>query len=771
MYRFGIRTLIAALAFAGGLLGLLAGGLALFEFSQSEKHRVREMLLETARAFSAALDGELGTIEEGLTALSHFDSLENAEFVVLSRSTAAAVGGADSWVTLLDPAGRRIISTAPAPGATALEPNEADLLHVVMATRGSAISNVFISPLIARPVVSVGTPVIREGEVKYVLTMTVSTEHFAAALERVRLPPDWIAVIIDRDREVVARMPALPDKSRGASALADTMRSAEEASYDHVDVAGVLVDGAFTRSRLSGWSAGVGVSSRQIDAPFRRSLVELGTAAFIVALAGLLLAWRVGRRVTKSVTSLSRAAEALGCGEVPLKVAVGIREIEQTGAALLDAAELMKRQSADREKVMQLLRQVNHELELKVEERMGELAAADRQLSEEIAQRRCAEETVAQQRKMEAIGQLTAGIAHDFNNLLTAVIGNLELLRPRLGDERGRRLARDAADAAERAALLTKQLLAFGRKQRLETRIVAIDELVAGAAPLIEQAAGPFVAVELCLGEDAGAVAVDAAQMQLALLNLAINARDAMPGGGRLAVETRRLQVVGEHPDVAPGDWVLISVTDTGLGMSTEVAARAFEPFFTTKEAGTGSGLGLSMVYGLVKQLGGEVTLVSVSGQGTSVKIYLPRAADAERHHRSGYAAEPKTPSCAAKVLVVDDNAVVRAFMAGVLSEAGYDVAHAASGPQAAELFGSGEGFDAVVMDYAMPGMNGIAAARIMLARSPDTPILLVTGFVNPLASEEWPSEDILHKPFGAENLRQSFQALMERRRSRPERA
>jgi signal transduction histidine kinase len=766
MYRFGIRTLIIGLAFAGGLLGLLAGGFVLLEFRRSEERTIREFLLETSQAISLAIDGELGRIQQELTVLSWLEPAEVAKFSAASSSTANLRDGHGGWVALLDPAGRQIFNARQTTPAASIEPAESELVHRVVETGRPAISNIFVSPLVSRSVAVVGVPVTRAGETKYVLTMTVPTEHFAEVFARVGLPADWIAALVDSHRAMVARLPAPLDQGdrTDASALAEATQEGEAASFEHVDVSGVPVNGAFTRSKLSGWSVGVGVPTALIEAPFWRSLIEFGAAACLLALAGLVATWRVGRRIAQSLSSLSRAADALGCREMPLKVAAGVREIEQTGAALHDAAELMKRQSVDQEKAMELLRRANEDLERKIRDRVGELAAADRQLSQEIAQRRDAEETLAQQPKMEAIGQLTAGIAHDFNNLLTAVIGNLELLRPKLSDERARRLARDAASAAERAALLTRQLLAFGRKQRLETRVIAINDLVAGAAPLIEQAAGPFVAVELSLDEDAGAVAVDPAQMELALLNLAINARDAMPGGGRLIVETRLLRVAGEHPDVAVGDWVLVSVADTGVGMSADVTARAFEPFFTTKQAGAGSGLGLSMVYGLVKQLRGEVALVSAPGHGTAVKIYLPRALD-EEVQQSGEETEPKTPSSRARLLVVDDNPPVLNFMAGVLNEAGYDIVRAATGPQALDLFGDGHGFAAVVLDYAMPAMNGVAAAHAMLARRADTPILLVTGFVDTLTSREWPSEDILRKPFGPESLRQRVDGLVERSR------
>jgi signal transduction histidine kinase/CheY-like chemotaxis protein len=501
-----------------------------------------------------------------------------------------------------------------------------------------------------------------------------------------------------------------------------------------------------------------------LEAPFRRSMVELGLAAGLLALTGLLIALRLSRRVARSVASLSRAAEALGCGEAPLPPDVGIREIEQAGAALLNAAQLLMRRSAERDFAIESLQRANEGLEECVSERMSDLAAANRRLSQETQHRRQAEEALAQQRKIEAIGQLTAGIAHDFNNLLTAVIGNLEMLRPGLSDERTQKLVADALSAAGRGARLTRRLLAFGRNQELETRIIDVNELIAGAGPLLDQAVGPFVELELRLVEQGAAVAVDAAQMELALLNLAINARDAMPDGGRLVIETQRLSASVGDPNVAAGEWAVIAVTDTGVGMSAEVVERAFDPFFTTKGAGAGSGLGLSMVHGLVKQLGGDVVIASEVGKGTSVKIYLRRTAEAPARPAKALRAPANAPS-KASVLVVDDDPAVLGFMADVLSDAGHQVGEASSGAAALDLFAGGDGFDAVVLDYAMPGMDGIATARVLRARRRDIRILLVTGFAVGMPPGEWPAADILDKPFGAESLRQWVASLISRPR------
>jgi CheY-like chemotaxis protein len=365
---------------------------------------------------------------------------------------------------------------------------------------------------------------------------------------------------------------------------------------------------------------------------------------------------------------------------------------------------------------------------------------------------------------LEAMGQLTAGMAHDFNNLLTVVIGNLSLLGDLPANGARRRMAQ-ALSAAEHGASLTKQLLAFSRKQTLERRVVNVNTLIAGTMPLLRQAVGPLVALDIRSAEGDLAIAVDSAQMELVLLNLALNGRDAMPEGGRLTIATELHRATKDDPNVAPGDWVVIAVSDTGAGMTPTVAARAFEPFFTTKAASTGSGLGLSVVYGVIKQLGGEIALTSEPGKGTTVRIFLPRVpADAVPVERPSTLLSSAMEG--ARVLIVDDNPEVLDLMSAIMKEAGYEVATAASGRAAVDIFGDGRSFDLVIIDYAMPEMKGTAAARAMAGQRPDVPFLLVSGFADAVPPEEWAADQILPKPFRPGDLRARAQKLIDRAHS-----
>jgi nitrogen-specific signal transduction histidine kinase/CheY-like chemotaxis protein len=382
---------------------------------------------------------------------------------------------------------------------------------------------------------------------------------------------------------------------------------------------------------------------------------------------------------------------------------------------------------------------------------------ANRRLAVEVKQRERAEEELLQKRKIEAIGQLAAGVAHDFNNLLTAVIGNLDLLRNKLTGEL-RRLANSAFHAAERGATLTGHLLAFGRRQRLEKKPVSLNVFVESVAPLLRHVVGPLIEFELKLGVLSGVVVLDHAQMELALLNLALNARDAMPKGGRIVVETRSLRVTAqqEHAVVGPGDWTELCVVDTGAGMTAEVKARAFDPFFTTKEVGKGTGLGLSVVHGLVKQLNAEIAISSEVGRGTAVRIYFPRAEPDEAKPPGTVPTRSALP--AGRILVVDDDPDALQFLVALLEGAGHKTAWATSGRAALELIDPQDPPSLVVLDYAMPEMNGLAAAREMRARLPNVSILFVTGLAEDPGLE---GEEVLFKPFKPDRLLDRVRGLL----------
>jgi signal transduction histidine kinase len=353
----------------------------------------------------------------------------------------------------------------------------------------------------------------------------------------------------------------------------------------------------------------------------------------------------------------------------------------------------------------------------------------------DIAERRRAEEMLRQSQKMEAIGQLTGGIAHDFNNLLTAVIGNLDMIRTRAaGNDRLQRMADNALEAARKGAKLSSQLLAFSRSQRMNVGPVDLAQLLGGMSGLLAQSVGPSVRVDVRVDEDARFVVSDANQLELALLNLAVNARDAMPEGGTLTIKARHVEDTERRlPHVE------LAVSDTGTGMTEEVRARAIEPFYTTKPTGQGTGLGLSQVYAVARESGGSLHIDSEPERGTTVRMMLP--AGTPPLVRTDVEAPPATTVPGAqsreptRVLVVDDDKLVRRFMAESLRSLQYHVTEAESGTQALATM-ERERFALLVVDFAMPGMNGADAARAAQERQPGIKVLMVSGYADSAAVE-----------------------------------
>jgi signal transduction histidine kinase len=384
------------------------------------------------------------------------------------------------------------------------------------------------------------------------------------------------------------------------------------------------------------------------------------------------------------------------------------------------------------------------------------LAEANDRLRQEMAARSAAEEALRQSQKMEALGQLTGGIAHDFNNLLQVVQGAFELIRRKADDTaRVGTWAQNGIAAAERGASLTRQLLAFSRSQKLELRPFVVADLIGEMRELLVRTLGPDIKLSVELEEGRALVMSDRTQLELAVLNLAINARDAMPAGGGLTIRTRLRSVPPGDPMLAAGEYVELSVADTGQGMSREVAERAFDPFFTTKGVGKGTGLGLSQVYGVARQAGGAAQIDSELGRGTVVRLMLLRSsAAADVAPGPGEPPPILAPAAGRTVLVVDDEAPVRALAAETLELLGYRVLQADSGAAALAVL-EREVPDLMLFDYAMPDMNGAELAGLVRARLPDVPIVFASGHADTAAVEAalGGQATILRKPFNMETL------------------
>ncbi len=392
---------------------------------------------------------------------------------------------------------------------------------------------------------------------------------------------------------------------------------------------------------------------------------------------------------------------------------------------------------------------------------------ADKAAAERL---KATEEALLQSQKMEAVGQLTGGIAHDFNNLLTGIVGSLDLMQTRLNQGRTENVARyinAAMTSANRAAALTHRLLAFARRQPLIPKSVDANALVVSLEDLLRRTIGETIDLEISAAGDLWGTLCDPNQLESALLNLAINARDAMPDGGRLVIATGNARLdssAAGTPALSSGEYICISVTDTGVGMSAEVAARAFDPFFTTKPIGQGTGLGLSMIYGFARQSNGHVTIDSRPGQGTSVKLYLPR-------HHGDFDTEQASAVRAAEhaatgetVLVVEDEPVVRGVILEMLGEQGYRTLQAVDGPSGLKILRSGARIDLVVTDVGLPGMNGRQLADQARETRPDLKILFITGYAESVAMADGflqPGMEMITKPFDLDNLSRRIRGMV----------
>jgi len=450
---------------------------------------------------------------------------------------------------------------------------------------------------------------------------------------------------------------------------------------------------------------------------------------------------------------LSWLGIVVGLGAVFLGV-VAVQALRQNYAARRQAESEAERAEA---------------LEFAVRDRTQELWEANRALKAEAEERQAAEAQLRQVQKMEAVGQLTGGIAHDFNNMLAVVVGGIDLAQRRLNGPRREVLMhlKNAMEGATRAAALTRRLLSFARSEPLLPERVDSVELIGGMSDLLDRTLGELIRVEIDLDRDTWATYVDPHQLENAILNLAVNARDAMEGRGQMRIATENVTLAAnEVGDIRAGDYVRICVTDTGCGMQPEVLERAFEPFFTTKPVGKGTGLGLSQIFGFAHQSGGEVGIESQVGRGTTVSIYLPRsegAAAPVRIHPAVQRTEADVHVPGARILVVEDDPRVRAATVGALEDLDYEPVACGSGAEAIEIFNRDE-FDLVISDVIMPEMTGPELIRHLKAtHDRDFAVLFVTGYVGDGESDDLRSNELLRKPFTVGALASAVSAALAR--------
>jgi signal transduction histidine kinase len=516
---------------------------------------------------------------------------------------------------------------------------------------------------------------------------------------------------------------------------------------------------------MTGWVAAVGLPRETLNAPLRKQLVNLGLLGTVLIGTALFLGLVLARYLHRTIQTLGTLAREVGAGGTVEPHPTAIREVAQTAGVLQNVSAELRRQAEQ-------LRILNTGLEKKVEASTAELVETNRKLIDEMQRREETESQLRHMQKLEAVGQLTGGIAHDFNNLLAVIMNSLHLMQRRLkrGEGNVEKLIGSALDGTERAATLTKRLLAFSRQQPLAPVPVDTNRLLAGMDGLLRRTLPENIGIELVLAGGLWQTCVDQTALESAIINLAANARDAMPDGGRLTLETANIELdetyADHHPESVAGQYVMIAVTDTGTGMTPDVVEKAFDPFFTTKPTGMGTGLGLSQVHGFIRQSGGLTNIYSEPGVGTTVKLYLPR------YHAAGQSdAKPvggrgtMARGTGQVVLVVEDDADVRWLVVQMLEDLGYEPLEAESPQNALDLLDATPQVRVLMTDVVMPQMNGRALADKALVQRPDLKVLFTTGYTRNAIIHNGvldPGVNLINKPFKIEALARKLSEILE---------
>ncbi|MGI3899885.1 MAG: ATP-binding protein [Janthinobacterium lividum] len=736
-------------------------GVLLWRYAASERVRAEEESKALSHGLAVALDREINGVLTTLQALGTSPSLQTGNLATFYAQVTEIRRLQGIHISLRDVEGRTVLTTrAPLGTVVPVPPLLAETDHDVIASGRGTVSNVFTSSTTGQPVFQiVSAPIQVDGKATFLLAASLDLDYLVDVLRREDLPHGWVGVLVDRNDIVAVRTEHQQDYA-GRTTTPDfrAHASGDGGTYYGLDKLGHRALVGYARSRLTGWAAVAIVGADVVNAPLRRSLVILVALGATLGLIATGIALVIGRRVDEAMRRLRDAAEAIGHGRQIEPPQTPIAEFNQVGLALSTAGRQLQDRGRERDASEAALRDMTASLENQVKSRTAALMKT--------------EEALRQSQKMEAVGQLTGGLAHDFNNLLTGISGSLELLGTRVRQGRTADLDRyivAAQGASKRAAALTHRLLAFSRRQTLDPKPTDVNRLVIDMADLIRRTVGPEITVKIVDMVVLWTALVDESQLENALLNLCINARDAMPDGGRITVETANRCMddrAATELDLPPGQYLSLSVSDTGTGMPQEVIDRAFEPFYTTKPLGQGTGLGLSMIYGFARQSGGQVLIHSELGIGSTVCLYLPR------HHGSEEAGEAAVDHGEASraeagqtVLVVDDEPTIRMLAGDVLSELGYGSLEAEDGPSGLRILQSKARIDLLITDVGLPGgMNGRQVADAARVLRPGLKVLFITGYAeNAVVGNGHlePGMAVLTKPFDMTVLAQRIEGLM----------
>ena len=758
-----LRTILIAIVAVAAIPSLIFSGILLTRYADSQRTRAEAELEDSARGLARAIDAEFAGIRSVLLALASSTRLTERDLAGFERQLRAVRARTGRHLELIALDGEVVVSTQVPPGAPkpridpagwrdAAEEQRAYVTNVLREADGQ---------LLARVVV----PIVQDETVEWTLQAIVLANDFSQILRQPGVPPDWVVSVVDRDGTHLIRSHG-NDRFAGqplVPALLEHMKRRNGGTLPTMSLEGTALISTVAYAPSSQWAVAVGLPEATLQAPLNNQLLNLAILGAVLLATAIVLAFLTGRYVDRAIQGLRRAARRVGAGEVIDPPPTGVREIQHLG----DVLSQISRKLHDR---TTSLAELNATLEEQVAARTAQLMDSNTKLLGEMKLREQTEVQLRQIQKLEAIGQLTGGIAHDFNNMLAVVMSSLRLIGRRLerGDSQVQELIEGGLQSVDRAAILTRRLLAFARQQSLSPREINANRLLADMEDMLRRTLRENITIETVLAGGLWRTYADSSALENAIINLAANARDAMPDGGKLTIETANTHLddayAAKHGDVAAGQYVMIAVTDTGCGMTAQVASRAFDPFFTTKPVGEGTGLGLSQVFGFIKQSGGHVTIYSEVGTGTTIKLYLPRLLV----QTDGRAARsyPSTHTIGSKelVLVVEDDDKVREVTVQLLRELNYATIDAESGHTALRLLDGHPDVKVLLTDVVMPDMNGRRLAEEALKRRPALRVLYTTGYTRNAIVHNGvldPDVQLLVKPFTIESLARKLEEIL----------
>lgn len=697
-----IRTRLLFLVLSILVPAWLTAVYSVYSVYTAEKQDYSRSMSEAARAVALLVDNELETQEATLLALAKSPALRRNDLETFRAYLQEVVPAPSKAIILSSLSGQQLINTRVTAGTPLPSINPGVLALTRAAPTQTVISNLYAGAVSNRKDFAVNVPVLIDDKPRYRLAMAIEATSLEKLLKE-RRSTRWVMAILDRNGMVLARsMDSSHFVGRRASddLLRHILAREQSGAYVGKNLAGLSVTTFFHRAPRSSWTVMISVPNAELQGTAIRATFMLTTMVLILLGLGIVGANWYGRRTATAIESLRAAAEEMGRGASVQVTPTGLKEVDLVGTALAQASV-----------------QVHHHQ-----------AELERRVCEAVAATERSQRSLLQAQKLEALGRLTGGIAHDFNNILQTLTSALQLIGRTNDLSTVRRLSETSQRAVAKGATLTAQLRAFGRVQDVRLETVSLVEVLTETLPLLKNALPANVAIHTHIPGTVWLVTIDRLQFELALLNVVINARDAMPSGGQIRLSIDEIRIGSLQENLKPGQYVLVKVDDNGTGMSPEVLSKALDPFFTTKDVDAGSGLGLAQAYGFATQSGGSLVLESQSGTGTTVFIYLPKAEQQCISHP-----EPvlhgEVSAGSGTVLFVEDDPLVRATVVPALAQAGFDIIQAENADDALKILASGNKIDVLFSDVVMPGqLSGIDLARLARERYPSLHVVLASG-------------------------------------------